>query len=99
MCVEVFARPQRRLAERGRRGFGKVYPDLAKNVRLERFGGLLMPHFDTPVRDEATLALIEECLRERFVPLNLMHGDVRWRNVGVYKKDGRTKAVVLTSKR
>jgi hypothetical protein len=76
----------------------KVYPDLAKNVRLERFSSrkaLLMPHFDTPARDGTTLALVEQCLKERFVPLNLMHGDVRWRNIGVYKRGTETSVVVF----
>jgi hypothetical protein len=74
-----------------------VYPNLAKNVRLQRIGGrkaLVMPHFDTPARDETTLGLVEQCLMKHFVERKLTHGDVRWRNVGVYKANGVMKAVV-----
>jgi hypothetical protein len=75
----------------------RVYPELAKNVRLQWVGGrkaLVMPHFDTPARDEKTLWLVEQCLVEHFVERKLEHGDVRWRNVGVYKANGMTRAVV-----
>ncbi len=77
---------------------GKRCIQTLHGMRLEICGGrkaLLMPQFDTPARDDSTLVLVEQCLRERFVALNLMHGDVRRGNVGVYKRGAETNAVVF----
>ena len=56
---------------------------------------LLMPWFQAPKRTESELAAIKVTLREDFVKKGIRHDDVAWRNDGVYREGGRTKAVVF----
>ena len=77
----------------------KIYPSLAKYVRVAEFCGrkaLVMPHFDTPKRDKETLTLVESTLHQSFGVKELKHPDVRWRNIGVSRDaDGSLKAIVF----
>ena len=71
---------------------------VAKTVRIARVMGhptLLMPWFQCPKRTKSTLDAVEKTLREDFMKKGIRHGDVAWRNVGVYCEDGQTKAVVF----
>ena len=80
------------------RWWHKIYPSLAKYVRIAVFCGrkaLVMPHFDTPKREKATLALVEETLEKFFCSSGLEHSDVRWRNIGVYKDDDGLWKIVI----
>lgn len=80
------------------RWWHKIYPTLAKYVRTAVFCGrtaLVMPHFDTPKRDEATLALVEDALKTFFSSKGWEHPDVRWRNIGVYTDDSGSLKVVI----
>ena len=54
-----------------------------------------MPWFQTPRRTQATLDAVAKTLREDFMEKGFCHGDVAWRNIGVYHEDGEMKAVVF----
>ncbi|KAL3919272.1 MAG: hypothetical protein SGILL_003835 [Bacillariaceae sp.] len=59
---------------------------------------LRMPHFSAvlPVDRASKVALVKTTLLERFVTNNLVHGDVYWRNIGLYKdRQGKEHAVVF----
>ena len=75
----------------------RAYPEL--KVYLETWCGhlaLRMPHFAVihPDQRSTKLALVEEALREHFVANRLVHEDVNWRNIGIYRQ-GRRERVVL----
>jgi hypothetical protein len=56
-----------------------------------------MPHF-AAVKDQDrlnTLELVRATLTAKFASKGLVHEDVAWRNIGVYKDGGVTKAVVF----
>jgi hypothetical protein len=56
---------------------------------------LLMPWFQNPKRNQSTLEAVEKTLSEDFMERGIRHDDVAWRNVGVYREKGQTKAVVF----
>jgi hypothetical protein len=60
---------------------------------------LLMPWFQTPTRNEDTLAAIQSTLQDDFMHRGYRHDDVAWRNVGVYTDAGQLKAIVFDMKR
>lgn len=65
-----------------------LYPELGKLCSLRevaRHEALLMPHLCTPQRNQKSLDVIRQTLRSKFVEKGLKHGDVAWRNIGVYK--------------
>ena len=73
-------------------------PAVAHSLRVTRVMGhttLLMPWFQTPRRTQATLDAVAKTLREDFMANGFRHGDVAWRNVGVYREDGEMRAVVF----
>ena len=75
----------------------EIYPELGEMCSVQKFAGhwaLLMPHLCAPKRNDATLTLVEQTLRTNFVDRGLMHGDVLWRNIGVYKRNNETVCVV-----
>ncbi len=75
-----------------------MYPELARHVRVQQFAGrasLMMPHFDTPERNDETLALVKACLEKNFAARGLMHRDVAWRNVGVYSDENAKPVAVV----
>ena len=82
-----------------------VYSHLSpvkKTVRTVQVMGqtaLLMPWFQIPQRTKSTLDAVERTLRKDFVERGIYHGDVAWRNVGVYNHNGETKAVVFDMQR
>ena len=68
-----------------------LYPELGKLCSLRQIAcheALLMPHLCTPQRNQKSLDGIRQTLRSRFVEKGLKHGDVAWRNIGVYKDVG-----------
>ena len=56
---------------------------------------LLMPWFQTPCRTPETLDAVAKTLKEDFRANGFRHGDVAWRNVGVYHADGELRAIVF----
>lgn len=82
-----------------------VYSQLlpvAKTLRtLQVLGNtaLLMPWFQAPKRTKSELDAINVTLRDDFMKKGIRHDDVAWRNVGVYREGGRTKAVVFDMQR
>ena len=89
---------QKRAMETELNWWRKIYPALGKMCSVQKFAGywtLLMPHLCTPERNEGTLELVEACLRENFANHGLKHGDVAWRNIGVYKTDTGENACIV----
>ena len=88
-------------AQKEESGWKSVYshlPAVAHSLRVTRIMGhtaLLMPWFQTPQRTQATLDAVAKTLREDFMEKRFRHGDVAWRNVGVYREDGELRAVVF----
>ena len=88
-------------AQKEESGWKSVYshlPAVAHSLRVTRIMGhtaLLMPWFQTPQRTQATLDAVAKTLREDFMAKRFRHGDVAWRNVGVYREDGELRAVVF----
>ena len=78
-------------------------PSVVSTVRILTVMGqtaLLMPWFQhPPQRNQLTLDAVEETLREDFQQQKICHGDVAWRNVGIYMDQGETKAVVFDMQR
>jgi Family of unknown function (DUF5898) len=75
-------------------------PVVVHSLRVTRVMGhtaLLMPWFQTPQRTQATLDVVAKTLREDFLANGFRHGDVAWRNVGVYREsvNGELRAVVF----
>jgi len=100
--LKFFFQDPERKAQHEERMWKEAYSHLspvAKTVRIVRVMGqtaLLMPWFQGPERTKSTLDAVEKTLREDFLEKGIRHGDVAWRNVGVYLcEDGQTKAVVF----
>lgn len=77
-----------------------VYPEFVNLVQVEMWSGsnaLMMPHFATILESERPryAELIKDTLRTKFASKGLVHPDVRWRNIGVYKTDEGDVAVVV----
>ena len=55
-----------------------------------------MPHFAAVALSERrnVLALVENTLRDDYDEKGLVHGDVAWRNVGLFRVGNEQKAVV-----
>ena len=73
-------------------------PAVAHSLRVTRVMGhtaLLMPWFQTPQRTQEALDTVAKTLREDSMNNGFCHGDVAWRNVDVYRKDGELRAVVF----
>lgn len=71
---------------------------VATTVRTVQVMGqtaLLMPWFQCPIRIQSTLEAVEKTLTNDFMDKGIRHDDVAWRNVGVYRQGGQTKAVVF----
>ena len=75
--------------------------DTSRIVQVMQQTALLMPWFQYPERTEETLQAVETTLRKDFYEKGFRHGDVAWRNVGVYQdnSNGLVKAVVFDMKR
>jgi hypothetical protein len=96
-----YADPERK-AKKEERMWKAVYsqlPTVTSTVRIVQVMGqtaLLMPWFQCPERTQPTLDAVKTTLKEDFMDQGFRHGDVAWRNVGVYyDEDGQTKAVVF----
>ena len=80
----------------------EVYSNLhpvASTVRIVKVlcqASRLMPWFQSPDRTQSDLKAVEETLRNDYMVKGILHGDIAWRNVGVYHgDDGKTRAVVF----
>jgi hypothetical protein len=56
-----------------------------------------MPHFAAVKVEErkSVLELVEATLKADFEKQGMLHGDVAWRNIGLYKEGTTRKAVVF----
>jgi hypothetical protein len=77
-----------------------IYGHLAPvaSVRVVKVAGqtaLLMPWFHSPRRSKETLEAVRVTLLNDYQRRGFRHGDVAWRNVGVYVEQGQTKAIVF----
>ena len=78
----------------------QVYPQFRTKVAFEKWcsrDALKMPHFSAVAIGDrpAMLELVEQTLRVDFDRKGFVHGDVAWRNVGLYKKGDTTKAILF----
>jgi hypothetical protein len=76
----------------------RIYPEFKKKVRIEHWSGekaLVMPHFTEVL--EHKRSLYQEALRDTLTTKfnGLVHQDVKWKNIGVYRKDGVDALVVF----
>ena len=102
MCVLKFANKEafEKYLEHEEKMWHKAYPQFKSKVVCEKWCGKLalkMPHFSAVpmLQREKVLKLVEQTLREDFDAKNLVHDDVAWRNVGLYKNGSEVKAVVF----
>ena len=77
----------------------KVYPELEKKVRVERWRGqdaLVMPYLSQAVErdNDATRTAVQKTLK-RYADNHIKHDDVRWANIGFYDQDGELAAVLF----
>lgn len=78
-----------------------LYPEFSSMVKLEYWSGakeLVMPHFSTVLEHERDQYRDElfAVLTAKFMDKGKVHRDVRWRNIGKYKrKSGEVALVVL----
>jgi hypothetical protein len=98
--LKFFAKDPQFSAQKEAGIWQRVYSHLApidsvRVVKVMSHHALLMPWFQSPTRDEDTLEAICTTLKEDYQENGLMHGDVAWRNVGVYRHNGKTAAVVF----
>ena len=98
--LKFFAKNPLASAQREAAIWQHVYSHLApvnsvRVVQAMSHTALLMPWFQSPTRDEATLEAICTTLKDDYQEKGFMHGDVAWRNVGVYKHNGKIAAVVF----
>ena len=56
---------------------------------------LLMPWFQSPRRAQGTLDAVAKMLKEDLRANGFRHGDIAWRNVGVYHADGELRAIMF----
>ena len=78
----------------------KVYPQFQSKVVLEKWCGreaLRMPHFSAVKVEERkiVLELVKATLKNDFHGKGMVHGDVAWRNIGLYKEGAEKKAIVF----
>jgi hypothetical protein len=78
-----------------------LYSEFLSMVKIENWSGadaLVMPHFSTvlvPEREQYKDKLLA-VLTTRFMEKGKVHRDVRWRNIGKYRrKDGEVDLVVF----
>jgi hypothetical protein len=77
-----------------------IYPEFSEMIKVEFWSGahaLMMPHFSFIPEEERTefLPQVYKLLVEKFQLNNVVHKDVRWRNMGRYKKKGEVKLVLF----
>jgi hypothetical protein len=66
-----------------------------RTVQVMGQTSLLMPWFQCPARTQSNLEAVQKTLTDDFMKKGFRHDDVAWRNVGVYREGGQTKAVVF----
>ena len=77
-----------------------LYPEFSSMVKLECWSGadaLIMPHFSTVLPDERENYKNEllNVLTNHFMAKHKVHNDVRWCNIGKYKKKNGDVALVV----
>jgi hypothetical protein len=77
-----------------------LYPEFASLVHVEYWSGSLalrMPHFSSiPIeRRDEFCDQIQILLWEKFINRGYVHGDVRWRNIGIYRESSGVEVPVL----
>ena len=75
----------------------QIYPELGQMCSVQKFAGcwtLLMPHLCSPQRNEIAVNGVRETLQDCFADKGLEHGDVAWRNIGVFEENGEAKYIV-----
>lgn len=77
-----------------------LYPELSNMVQIDVWSGseaLVMPHFSTVLESERDLYKKEifQVLTTHFKQRGKVHNDVRWRNIGKYKKKNGAVALVV----
>lgn len=78
----------------------RIYPEFTDKTKVEMWGGayaLMMPHFSF-IREEQQKDFetsIRVVLQEKFENRGYVHGDVKWRNIGCYLKNGELTPVVF----
>jgi hypothetical protein len=78
-----------------------IYPEFSNMVRIERWSGedaLVMPHFTEVVESNRHLYrdALFDTLTSKFVNKGLYHGDVKWKNIGIYRqRDGGVDILVV----
>ena len=85
---------------REKENWDRVYPEFSELVKVEMWSGsdaLIMPHFSTILEEERNdfKVRIREVLTEKFARKNIVHTDVRWRNIGKYKDRNGNLAIVI----
>ena len=78
----------------------KAYPEFKTKVFREKWSGrevLRMPHFAAVRPDERlnVLDMVRATLKANFFDKELVHEDVAWRNIGLYKKVGAVSPVAV----
>jgi hypothetical protein len=76
----------------------RIYPEFKNKVRIEHWSGekaLVMPHFTEVLEHKRSLyqGALHDTLTTKFN--GLVHQDVKWNNIGVYRKDGVEVLVVF----
>jgi hypothetical protein len=69
----------------------RIYPEYKKHVRVVKLVGrpvLMMPHFASPTRTPDVVEGVRKALYEFFDARELVHDDVKWRNIGL-RHDGQ----------
>jgi hypothetical protein len=77
-----------------------IYPEFSKMVRIEHWSGedaLVMPHFTEVLESNRHLYrdALFDTLTSKFMNNGLYHGDVKWKNIGIYLKNGVEILVVF----
>lgn len=85
--------------ERELKNWKKAYPEFESKVLHEKWCGreaLRMPHFATVKPEERlrVLGSVKTTLKTNFYDNGLVHIDVAWRNIGLYKGGAEQQAVV-----
>lgn len=78
-------------AERELKLWHRIYPEYKEYVRVVKLVDrpvLMMPHFASPNRTSDVVEGVRKVLDESFDARELVHADVRWRNIGL-RHDGR----------
>ena len=101
-CVLKFDNKQTRSVKlaKEREMWHLLYPEFSTMVKLETWSGcdaLVMPHFSTVLESERGRYKdeISQVLTRHFMQNGKVHRDVRWRNIGKYRSQDGSVALVV----